>query len=482
MNEKKRLIKNTLLITIGNFGTKVISFLLLPLYTSLLSTSEYGIFDFIVALSAFLLPIVTFSIHESLFRFIIDIDIDKDKDKNRFKSIVSNAVITIILGLLILFIVLLFIYFVIKESNKYIIFYLFLYVTANVLYTFSNNLLRGLGKIKEYAIISCLKNILQLIINILVIVVFRFGIKGLLISACISESLAFIIVYIYSKLWIYIDFSIISKKELSKMLKYSIPLIPNALCNQIINISDRFIITSFMNSSYNGIYSISYKFPNMVETVYHYFYTAWSESASRIIQNGKEKAIEFYQSLYKSLNNIIFSTIIVLISLMPLLFRMFIRGNYAEGFKYIPILMISMYFDCIAKFYSGIFTAFKETKSIATTTMIAAFFNVVINILFIKRIGLYAAAISTLVAEIILVIIRKNKLKKYIKINIPIKDIIIMIFISLLVIGLYDYSNWYMIAISISISLLYSIYTNRNIVISISRYIKNKLLKKRNDN
>ncbi len=466
MNEKRRLVKNTLLITIGNIGTKIVSFLLLPLYTSILSTSEYGLFDFIIAISAFLLPIVTFSMHEAMFRFIIDID--KKKDERGFKRILSTATVTILIGIFILFISILVLYFIISENNKYLLLYLFFYVSANVFYTFSNYLLRGLGKIKEYAIITSVKNILQLVVNVIVVVIFRFGIKGLLISSCLSEVIAFATVLFFSKIWKYISFKLISKKELLNMLKYSIPLIPNALCNQIINISDRFIITSMMNASFNGIYSVSYKFPNMIETLYHYFYTAWSESASRIFKDEKEKALDYYQSLYITLNNIIFSVILIIISLMPLLFRIFIRGEYVEGFRYVPILMIAMYFDCIAKFYSGIFTALKKTKTIASTTAIAALINILINILLITKIGLYAAALSTLIAEVILVILRKNKLKEDFKISLGIRNKFAMISMLIVVLALYNYDNLLMTIISVLVTILYSFFTNKktiNIVI-----------------
>ena len=50
MTENVRLLKNTVIIMLGNFGTKLISFLLLPLYTSILSTEEYGTYDFILAI------------------------------------------------------------------------------------------------------------------------------------------------------------------------------------------------------------------------------------------------------------------------------------------------------------------------------------------------------------------------------------------------------------------------------------------------
>ena len=69
MNEKKRLIKNTGMIAIGNISTKLVSFFLLPLYTTLLSTSEYGIFDYILSIATFCVPFVSVLMDESIFRF-----------------------------------------------------------------------------------------------------------------------------------------------------------------------------------------------------------------------------------------------------------------------------------------------------------------------------------------------------------------------------------------------------------------------------
>ena len=292
MNEKKRLIKNTSLIALGNFGAKIISFLLLPIYTSILDTSEYGTYDFIVAISAFLLPIVTVCMHEAMFRFIIDVKLDK----NELKKIITNTFFIVLLGIFCFALILFGIHIVFPKILN--LNYIFLFIIANSLYTYSNNLLRGMGKIKEYAIISSFKNILQLILNVISVAILRLGMKGLLLSLCISEFLPFCIIILVSKLWRQIDLKIFSFKELKPMLKYSIPLIPNNLSSQIINISDRLVISAFLGSASNGIYSISYKFPNVIETIYHFFYIAWSESASRYILKGKEEAEKYYNSLY----------------------------------------------------------------------------------------------------------------------------------------------------------------------------------------
>lgn len=472
MNEKKRLLKNTSLIAIGNIGAKAISFLLLPLYTSLLTTSEYGTYDFILSLSAFLLPVVTLSMHEAMFRFIIDTGENKDD----FKIIVTNSLFSVFFGILIFGLILLLINSKFPNINN---FYLFLYVSANSIYTFSNNLLRGLGKIKEYSITSSVKNILQLVLNVLCIAVFKFGIVGLLLSLCLSEVIAIVVIFIISRIWKIVNFRFFSLKYVKKMLKYSFPLIPNNLSAQIISISDRLVIKYFLGAAQNGIYSVAYKFPSIIETVYYFFYMAWSESASRSMKENKDIAKRFYQSLYLTINNFIFGIIILIISFMPLLFRMLINIDYVDGYNYVPILLFAMYLNCLSKFYSGIYTAYKKTKMLAISTVIAAIVNLLINIILINKIGLYAAAFSTLIAELLLLFIRKKFISNEIKIVIPKKILFMEIIISFILIFLYDYDNLFKILLSIVISFIYMITMNRDIfkMLYLKFFRKNKVIK-----
>ena len=470
MSEKSRLLKNTGLIAIGNFGAKMISFLLLPLYTSILSTSEYGTYDYIVAVSAFLLPVVTVSMHEAMFRFIIE----SGNHGEQFSKIVSNAFITILMGIAILGCILGVLHVFTPLEN---FLYIWIYTMASSLYTFSNNLLRGMGKIKEYAIISSCKNIVQLVLNVIVIAILRWGMEGLLFSLCISEILAFITVACISKIWRYIRIGSLSGEQMKIMVNYSFPLIPNALSAQIINLSDRLVINAFMGASSNGIYSISYKFPNMIETVYHYFYTAWSESASRVIEKGKEEATKYYQSLYSLIDNLIYSIVILMIAGMPILFRIFVRGDYVQGFGCIPILMFAMYFDSIAKFYSGLFTAIKQTKIMATSTIIAAVVNVVVNVALINWIGLYAAAGSTLVADIVMVIIRHRHLRGEFEIKLDYKKVAVEIVLAIVIILLYSYDNWIKIGLSVVLASVYALIVNREILSSFMGMVKRRVRK-----
>lgn len=471
MSEKSRLVKNTGLIAIGNFGAKMVSFLLLPLYTSILSTQEYGIYDFIVAVSTFLLPIATMSMHEAMFRFIID----TGNKGEGFKKIISNSLLVVLGCNGVLGVIMTILHF--TTPLNYLL-AIWIYVFSNSLYVFSNNMLRGMGKIKEYAIISSGKNIVQLLSNVLVIAVFRWGVTGLLFSNCFAEFLAFLIVAAVSKIWREVKISYFSASLSKRMLTYSLPLIPNTISGQIINLSDRLIVTSMLGSGMNGIYSISYKFPNIIETVYHYFYTAWSESASRVYVNKKEEATYYYQSLYESINNMMFSVVLIMVAGMPILFRAFIRGDYIQGFDYIWILMFAMYFDSISKFYSGLFTALKKTKIMATSTLIAAGINLAINIIFIRQFGLYAAAGSTLIADFALVMIRRFYINKDIKISIPSSRVIMELLVATVIVLLTSYNNWIRISASIAIACTYGIFVNRNIIRGIVGIIKTKLSKR----
>ncbi len=457
MSEKKRLLKNTFYIAMGSFGAKAISFILLPLYTAILTTAEYGTYDYIISVGAFLLPVVSLSIHEAMFRFIIE----KGSDEIEFKRTVSNAFFSICIGLAILTIAMLGLGWIFVIEYCY---YILAYVVMTCLYNFSNYLLRGLGEMKFYAVNSSIKNISQLALNVLSVAFFRWGVEGLLFSMCISEMSAFGFVFIKKKLWTKIDISYISKKVIVEQLRYSLPLIPNSICAQIIYLSDRVIVSMFLGVSANGIYAISYKFPSLVETIYHYFYNAWSESASRVISKGEMEAKKYYQSLYQTVDNVMFSLIILMVAGMPILFRVFIQGDYVEGFVFVPLLMISMYFHSLAQFYSGIFAALKRTKIIAKTTLVSAIVNVGVNLLLIQLLGLYAAAISSLLANMVLVIIRSVNLRDYIDVKIDIKQVTGKIIVVVTLYFLYSYDNIIKIIISIMASVAYAAIVNRNII------------------
>ena len=449
----KDLAINTIVIGIGKFSTQLVSFLLLPLYTSILTTDEYGIYDLIITISTFLLPGITLLMEESMFRFLIDCKSEDERKKiisQSFIYIINSSIIFIILGTIIGLVF----------KIPYSIIGLF-YVSTCILSGLRNALVRGLGKLKFYTIVNFISSLINILCNILFIAVFKYGVLGLLLSGIIANIISTSIVFIKINVFKYISFKSYDKKITKEMIKYSLPLVPNSLSWTIVNLSDRLVISGFMGTASNGIYSMSYKFPNLMNTIYGFFYTAWKESSARAMKDDDKE--EFFNKIYSMLTKAMFSVSIAIISGLPIVFSFFIRKSFANAYFYIPILVIAMYYNNMSGYYCGIFSGFKDTKVMGTTTILGAIINLVVNLALIKFIGIYAAALSTLVSCMVIYYYRKIKVKKYIKIkNVNMILGIFMMIIS--VIAYYYNTNFILKLLVLFVTLLYCVFVNNDIV------------------
>lgn len=449
----KDLAFNTIIIGIGKFSTQIVSFLLLPLYTSILSTEEYGIYDLILTITTFALPFITLLMEESMFRFLIDC-----KDDTQKKNVISQTMLYTLVSTIF------FLAGILVVNNFFKIPYLWislLYIASSIISGLRNALVRGLGKIKLYTLVNFISSLLNIILNVVFIALLRLGIYGLLLAGIISNIISSAIIFIILKMHKYFSIKNYDKNLMAKMIKYSIPLVPNSLSWAVVNLSDRLIISGAIGASANGIYAMSYKFPNLMNTIYGFFYTAWTESSAKAINDNENE--EFFNNIYKSLTNAMFSVSLGIIVCMPLIFNLFIKADYSEAYKYIPILVIAMYFNNMSGYYGGIFTGYKDTKVMGITTIIGAIINIVVDILLINFIGIYAAAISTLVSCMIIYYYRKLNVKKYIKLKkVNLRTGYFIMGISLI---LYYYNNNFIIKLlNLLIVIIFVIFSNQEII------------------
>ena len=142
------------------------------------------------------------------------------------------------------------------------------------------------------------------------------------------------------------------------MVKYSYPLVPNSVGWSIINISDRIIVTFVLGSSENGIYAMANKFPNIMNTFSGFFFTAFKENASKVIK--KKDYEDYYNNILNIVHNSFITISLLLITIIPFVFNIFIKKGYIEAYDYIPILVIALYYGNMSGFYGSLFVAFKE--------------------------------------------------------------------------------------------------------------------------
>lgn len=464
---KKDLLKNTLIIAIGKFSTQILSYFLLPLYTSILSTSEYGIYDLLVTICIFAIPLITIMMEESMFRFLID-----EETLDGKKKVISTATLYALTstvfwcGLT---------FCVLKILNYQYTTVFILYMISSILMKLTNGISRGLSKIKLYSLSNVILSILTIGLNILFIAVFKWGVYGLLYSTVIANVVTCLFVLLKLKVYSLIKPKYFCKTRLKTMLKYSFPLVPNNISWYIINISDRIIVTSILGSSINGIYAMANKFPNIMNNFSSFFFTAFKENVAIAIK--KDNYENYYNEIYVTIHNAFIAISLLIISILPFIFKIFIKNDYVAAYEYIPLLVIALYYGNMAGFYGTIFTAFKESKIIGKSTICGAVINLVVHLALIYFIGIYAAIISTLVSNYAVSVYRKNKLKSYVKLR-PLKNYYLAILMLALVTGLYYLKNFYVNIISLFIVFVYVLIVNKDLINDIKKMIVRRIRKK----
>ena len=240
------MAKNTAILTVGKICTQLITFFLLPIYTGILSTEEYGTVDLLNTLVSLLLPIVTFQIEKAVFRELIEFREKEDKKK----EVISTALFSIIVQCLVYILIFLIISPFI--NNKYKIF-LATNVIAYIFASFFQQVSRGLGKNKKFAISSFISAIVTILANVIFLVPMKLGAKGMLLGNMLGQLVCTIYLVTALKLHKYISLKVFKLEVLKRILKYSIPLIPNSISWWIFNASDRLIVSTILGVGQNGI-------------------------------------------------------------------------------------------------------------------------------------------------------------------------------------------------------------------------------------
>jgi len=424
MDRNKKIIKNSIIFAIGNFGSKILAYIMVLVYTHFIGKDDLGYYDLILTTVSLLHPILLMAFDEGIYRWLISDDYDKP---TVISTCLKATSLTTALSIIVLFLVNLVFHFQYVELIA-------LFLFSSMMYSMFQNVIRGLTKNKLYAVSGLLNSFVLLLFELLFLVVFKLGIEGLLISKVIANVAA--IAYIY---WKEPNLHGIIKKPFEKKIakkifNYSMPLVPNQISWWIVNSSDRYIILAFLGVSFNGIYSISNKFPTVITTITSIVYLALQES---IIKEYKsDDRDEFYSTTFQNYYKLLFALVLCAIPATKVIIECTVSQEYVEAWKYIGFLYLSTIFSALSSFLGIGYQISKETKRSVVSTISAAIVNIVINVVFIQFIGLHAATLSTLISYFALFVIRIFHSKKYFNLQINWFFFGALLLTALLVIGL----------------------------------------------
>lgn len=407
MNKRSNyLFKNTFIFTIGNLATKLINFFLIPLYTNVLTTDEYGLVDLITTVSTIAIPILTLNVMESVMRF----NLDKGANHNEITKVGIVALFyTTTLGIVLIPLTNLF--SVLKGFGIYI--YLFCVTSASCQIFLCD--LRGKEKLVQYSFGNILNTLFIAIFNILFLVVMKLEIKGYLIAYILSNTIVAIYAFIIGKGYKAITAKV-NKAKLYEMLSYSVVLIPNSFMWWIMNSSDHLMVTSMIGVAANGIYAISYKLPTLISTLTGIFNQAWSYSA--IKEDDSSDISAYTNAVFKTMIMVIMLIGISMMTFIKPFLKVYVSPDYYEAWKYTPFLIIGCVYLTMATFMATSYTVNKDSMGFLLSGTFGALLNIILNWILIPVIGVYGAAIATCISYISVFVFRLYHTRKYMNYNV----------------------------------------------------------------
>lgn len=418
MDKYKKLINNSLIFAIGNFGSKIVSIILVPLYTYYLTTTEYGTVDMVTTTTTMLLPIISLSIYQAVFRFTMD-----NEESN--SEVFTNSIIITSIGAFIalLFYPILSCFDSIKNFLNYIYLILIIQAFQNLIAQYT----RAIGKIRVFAFNGILQTLILGISNIILLLILDYGIGGYLMSIILSNIVS--IIYLASSIKI---INILKINELNlilikKMLKFSIPLIPNSFMWWLINASNRYFIIYFKGMDENGLFSVANKIPTLLILFTSIFSQAWQLSA--IDEYDSKDKSKFYSKIYNFyFLGLVFGTSFILM-MLKVIINKFLAVEYFSSWEYVPFLLLGVVFSSLSGFLGTNYVASKETKGAFNTSLTGAIIAIVANVVFVPYLGAIGAGLSTMISFAVVWIVRIIDTSKYIIIEFDIKEIIVSLLI-----------------------------------------------------
>ncbi len=379
MEKEGRLFSNTLLLSFASMVSKTITFFMLPLYTAAMDPAEFGVADILVSTALLLLPIVSLHAPEAVFRFRIKGE----------AGALGAAAIALVMGLVAfaLCVPLLSLSAVLRPY----LWLLYLYIVASLCRSFLAHVLRADGAFSLYAIQQVFCTLLTVLFQLLFLRIWQRGVSGYLAAVILADALTFatLVPYLLTRLR--------GEKRptlplCKSMLRYSLPMIPGTVLWWVMSVSDRYLVLLYCGEAATGIYAAAGRLPGLVTLAIGVFMEAWHYAALRA-EKGSEGAL--FGRIYALLLPLLLAMGVGVILLARPIVTLFLARGFASAATLVPLLAFGALCGGLSNFLCSIYTLRMRSGAALLTGALPAIVNIVLNLLFVPRLGVIGAALST---------------------------------------------------------------------------------------
>lgn len=419
MNRYKELLKNTGALAISQFSSKILVFLLVPLYTSVLSTAEYGVYDLTQSTIQMLVPLLTVNIVDAVMRFLMDRDADQS-------AIIMVGIRYLLFGLGLAGTIMI----VLRISGLFptidgLELLILTYFIATMIQQFMVQTAKGLDCVKSMAIAGVLGTFTTIIGCILCLLVFNMGLKGFYVANILGQIVPAFYLSVRVEIWKYCKLSLSKQRTQSvhkEMLVYCVPLLANTLGWHVNNYFDKYVVVAMMGEAANGLLGVAYKIPTILVTLQSIFNQAWQISAVKGYQDDDRSKL--YCNIFAMMNVVMSLSCSVLIFLIKILAKILFAKDFFVAWEFVPILLVSSVVNASGGVIGAILGAQKNSRAMANAGFAGIVVNIVLNILLVNKMGIQGAVVATLISSFVMYAVRQMYVKNFFGKEIVIKTLI----------------------------------------------------------
>ncbi len=410
----KNILKHGSVYMVGIILGRIVSFIMIPVYTNYLTPDDYGILQILSVTIDAIATIFGMDMASAVVRTY-----QQFEDPQQQRRVISSALLgsMTVMGIVSASCLLLSPQFsqLIFSNDTHADFFRLTFVAM----FFASGIelpmlfLRIRLKSGNYVIISTLKLALQLTLNIWFLVGLELGVVGILYSNVISAAVfaGYLTISTFRITGISFDFA-----KYKEIIRVGAPLIVSGVSAFILTYSNRYFLNYLTDLATVGIYSLATTFGMILSVIVNSpFVSVWNVELFKYGKQENGKAIFSKVLIYYLLVSLTFSLALSLLTRDAL--RIMADEAYWSAFKYVPLVVLayvlhgSMYIVSAGILLAG------RTKYRAYSSAIAMAANLAMNFALIPLFGAWGAAIATVVAHLIRLLIDSSYAQRFYKVD-----------------------------------------------------------------
>ncbi len=412
LSKIKQTIKHTSIFALGKVSSKLIGFILLPIYTKEISVSDYGILGILEIIDLLGSSVLSIGMPQALLRWYSLADQEIDRKRIAFTNFIFLTFIFLTATIAISFIKsplsdLLF------NDPKYgiFIFYVLISVTFSNLASVPQTILRIEEKSVLYTSTLISQFTISLILNIYFVAIKKLGVEGILIANILSNSALFMILFPYLTRKIKPQLDL---KKLKEMIAFSYPFIFIAFATTVLSIGDRYILTKLSSLTQTGIYSLGFKISNVLKIfVVESFILGLPIIAWQVVKENTQPKIYLSKIFTYLAFVLLWFGLAITIYSKGIIHVFALNKDYWDAYRVVPYLILGVVFLGLQQHLFFILQIPKKTKQISIIVGIAAVSNVIINLILIPHFQMMGAAYTTVISYFLATLLAYFTVRKY---------------------------------------------------------------------